>query len=587
MPRVAPIVTSFNAGEWSPQLYGRVDLQKYANAARIMENFVPLPQGTATRRPGTRFVAETKSSGDGIVIPFEFSTTQAYIIEAGNLYFRFYKDRGRIETTPGVAYEIATPYTLADLELLQWVQSADTLYLAHPSYAPRKLTRTGHTSWSLTAITFTLTPTEWTGANWPGTVAFHQQRLFWGGTPGQPQTIWGSKTNDFENLTTGSGASDALKFTIADGKVNAIQWMASAKSLLVGTAGAEFSIRASTLGEALTPDNITASPETTVGCAKILPIRVGQSTLFAQRARRKIFEMSYNFESDAQVSPEVSLFARHITRPKIRSLAYQAEPWSIVWGARDDGVLVGCTYMRDQQVIGWHRHPIGGADAKVRSVAVIPGDGQDELWLLVERTIGGATKRYVEFMEYEFWAASNTDTKDCFFVDSGLTYSGVATAAITGLAHLEGQTVQVLANGAAHPDVVVSSGSITLNRAVTKAQVGLKCTARLETMSLEAGSANGTAQTKTTRVVEVGVRFWNTLGAKVGYDETVVGGMEEVLFRDPSMPMDAAPLLFTGDKTVKFPATWDRDGAIVRVVQDQPLPCTISAMVPLTITNDG
>ena len=586
MPRVAPIVTSFNAGEWSPQLYGRVDLQKYASAARIMENFVPLPQGTVTRRPGTRFVAESKSSGDGIVIPFEFSTTQAYIIEAGNLYFRFYRERGRIETSPGVAYEIVTPYTLADLENLQWVQSADVLYLAHPRHAPRKLERTGHTSWTLTTISFTSAPSEWTGSNWPGAVAFHQQRLFWAGTPNQPQTIWGSRSGDFEHLGTGSTADSALKFTIADGKVNAIQWMVSAKALLIGTAGAEFSIRASSLGEALTPDNITASPETTVGCAKIQPLRIGAATMFVQRARRKVFEMSYNFESDAQVSPETSLLARHITRPKIRSLAYQAEPWSIIWGARDDGVLVGCTYMRDQQVIGWHRHPIGGANVKVRSVAVIPGDGQDEVWMLVERTINGATRRYVEYMEYEFWAASPTDREDCFFIDSGLTYSGASTAAITGLSHLEGQTVQVLAQGAAHPNVTVTSGSVTLNRAVTKAQIGLACPARLETMALEAGSANGTAQTKTTRVVKVGVRFWNTLGAKVGYDETTPDGMEEVLFRDPSMPMDSPPLLFTGDQDVNFPNDWEK-AAIVRVLQDQPLPCTISAMVPLTITNDG
>jgi len=82
------------------------------------------------------------------------------------------------------------------------------------------------------------------------------------------------------------------------------------------------------------------------------------------------------------------------------------------------------------------------------------------------------------------------------------------------------------------------------------------------------------------------VRFSDTLGAKVGYDETAVNGMEEILFRDPSMPMDSAPLLFTGDKVVKFPGGWDR-GAVVRVVQDQPLPCTVSAMVPLVITNDG
>ena len=587
MPRVAPIATSFNAGEWADYMAGRVDLQKYGNACRSLLNMIPMPQGAATRRPGFRFVAPSKDNADGILIPFRFSTVQAYIIEATDLKFRFYKDKGRIETTPGTPYEVTTPFTLADLPDLQWVQSTDTMYLVHPAHAPMKLERTGHTSWTLSAITFTAPPAEWTGSNYPGAIAIHQARLFLAGTPAQPDTIWASKSNDFEDMTTGSNDDDAMKFTIADGEVNKIQWIVSSrKALLAGTAGGEFSVRGSA-GATLTPNNPDVSAETQNGCARVAPVRVTGATIYAQFARRQLFEMVYSFEEDAQVSPELSLLARHIPRPGVRRMAWQRTPWSVIWMCLDDGGLAAVTYMRDQQVVGWHVHPIGGVDANVRSIACIPGGGQEQLWALVARTIDGTTKRYVEVMEDEFVAPANRSTADAFFVDSGLTYSGAAVSTVTGADHLKGQTVQILADGATHPDVVVANdGTITLSRTASKIHAGLKFSSRLEPMPFEAGSANGTAQTKTTRVVRVGVRFVDTLLAKVGYDEDDPAGMEEVLFRLPSDPMGSPPRLFTGTKDVNFPGDWENE-AVVRVVQDMPLPMTVAAMVPLIQTNDG
>lgn len=588
MPRVSPIATSFNAGEWADYMAGRVDLQKYSSACRSLRNMIPMPQGAATRRPGLRFVAAAKDNADGILIPFKFSTVQAYIIEATDLKFRFYKDKGRIETPPGTPYEVTTPYALADLPDLKWVQSTDTLYLVHPKYAPRKLTRSGHTSWTLTAISFTATPAQWTGTNYPGAVAIHQGRLFLAGTPAEPDTIWGSKPNDFENMTTGPADDDAVKFTIADGEVNKIQWLVSSRrALLVGTAGGEFSARGSGTNSKIVPNDIEVSPETQNGSARIAPVRANGATIYCQFARRQLFEMVYSFEEDAQVSPELSLLARHIPRAGIRSMAWQRTPWSAIWMSLDDGALVAVTYMRDQQVVGWHRHPVGGTDAQVRSVACIPGTGQEELWVLVARTIDGTTKRYVEVMENEFIAPADLKADDAFFVDSGLTYSGAAVSTVTGADHLKGQTVQILADGATHPDVTVAAdGSITLTRTASKIHAGLKFVSRLETLPFEAGAVNGTAQTKTTRVSRVGVRFVETLGAKVGYDENDPAGMEEVFFRLPSDPMGSPPRLFTGIKKVNFPGDWE-DEAVVRAVQDKPLPMTIAAMVPLIQTNDG
>ena len=587
MPRAVPGIVAFNAGELSPLLYGRVDLQKYPSGCRTMENFLPTSQGAATRRPGTKYVAATKGNAVARLIPFEFSTTQAYIIEVTAGFFRFYKDGGQIETSPGVPYELAHGYSLSDLDKLQWAQSADTLYLVTTGVAPAKLTRTGHTSWTLTSISFTSTPAEWTGTNYPGSVAFFDERLFFAGTPAQPQTVWGSKSNDFENMTIGSAADDALKFTLVDDQMNAVKWLSAQKVLLIGTAGGEFSVQASSLNEALTPSNLTARRQTTVGSYGLMPARVGAATIYVQRADRKLQEIVYSYENDSYVSPELTLLAGHVTRPGIRGIAWQQEPWRLMWTVLQDGQLAAMTYMRDQQVVAWHRHPLGGTNAKALSVACIPGATEVETWLVVERTINGSTKRYVERMASEFWATSTSDKADCIFVDSAITYSGVAATSIGSLGHLVGETVQVLADGATHPDCVVSAGgTITLQRAATKVQIGLACPARLETMELEAGAQDGTAQTRRRRISEVGIRLFQTLGCKVGYvDEDGEETLETVYFRGPADAMDTSPPLFTGDKVVPFPPRIARSARVL-VVQDQPLPCTVAALVPRIMTTE-
>ena len=145
--RSEPFQTNFTAGEFSPLLEGRVDLAKYPNAVSKMENFYVFPHGPADKRPGTRYITSVKtSSAVTRLIPFIFNTVQAYIIEFGNAYCRFYKDEGQI--LDGGAYEIVSPYATADLPDLKFTQSADILYICHPNYRPRELTRTGHTAWT-------------------------------------------------------------------------------------------------------------------------------------------------------------------------------------------------------------------------------------------------------------------------------------------------------------------------------------------------------------------------------------------------------------------------------------------------------
>ena len=218
--------------------------------------------------------------------------------------------------------------------------------------------------------------------------------------------------------------------------------------------------------------------------------------------------------------------------------------------------------------------------ALAESVAVIPSEtSEDEVYVIVNRTVNGSTKRFVERLKpIEF----GSDIQDAFFIDSGLTYSGSAATTISGLSHLEGENVRILADGATHPDKLVSSGEITLDRAATKAHIGLSYESTLQTMRAEAGGTEGTAQGKTKRIRDLTIRVLNSVGAKVGPSSD---NLELIPFRDSSMSMDTAVPLFSGDKDIEFPSGYDSDGFIV-VKQDQALPLTILSIFPRLQTFD-
>ena len=842
MPRAAHAFSNFTAGELSPRLDGRTDLQKYFNGCKTLENMVVHPHGSVARRPGTKFISEIKtSSAKTRLVPFEFSTTQTYILEFGNLYIRFYKDNGIIteaaktisaitKANPGVVtasshgysngdyviisgvvgmtelngrqfkvankttntfelqdmdgnnfntsslttyasagsaykiYQITTTYATADLFDLKFAQSADVMYVVHPSYVIRKITRTGHTSWSIANVSISGSPNPNLNSasdKYPSCVSFFEQRLVFGNSNDNPQTLWFSKSGDYENFTTGTDSDDAMIFTIASNQVNAIRYLAASRSLLVGTVGGEFLVTGSDTVDGLTPTNINIRRQSTYGSANIDAIPVGNVTLFLQRAKRKIRELVYNYDSDNYVAPDLTILAEHITDSLITDMAYQQEADSVLWCTRTDGVLIGMTYQRTENVIAWHRHIIGGksdsgkttltkalgftsnssnvsttnntitisshglstgdvvsyyaasspiaglrqdrfyyaiatdsntlklaltsADAtagtavsltstpssdttqyiykgvnilnntfysashgfgndsfvyyypsvsgdaltgistntkyyvdvlddnqfklstssnfasyvditavdttaathkwlthaKVETVAVIPSDNnEDELYMIVNRFINGSTRRYVEYLTPFDYGESQ---QDAFFVDSGLTYSGDADATISGLDHLEGETVDALVNGAAHSQISVSSGGVTLSSSAMKAHIGLNYPSVLQTMRVEAGSADGTAQGKIKRIHDVTLRLHKTLGAEIGAD---LANMERIPFRDSSMLMSQAVDLFTGDKDAEFRGDFDKAG-YVYVRQTSPLPLNIVAIYPRLTTFDG
>ena len=527
MARVAVELTNFTGGELSPRLDGRNDLTKYSSGCSTLENLVVYPHGAAARRPGTTFVAEVADSDNKTrLIPFEFSTTQTYMLEFSNLKIRFYKDNGSIlegdktitaitKANPGVitcsshgyltgdeilitaivgmtelnnkrflvvkidantfsltdkdgvainttsfttyssagtmnrVYEITTPYTTAQLFDIKFAQSADVMYITHPSHEVEKLSRTGHTSWTLADVDFTkgpfqdanittttLTPASsavGTGVNvtasavtginggsgfistdvgrqihfnagyavitaitsttvvvvtittaftdtsaiadWylgafsdttghASCVTFFEQRLVFAGTTDQPQTIFFSKSGDYENMDANIGGTiaddDAIIYTIASNQVNAIRFMTSTRTLIIGTAGGEFTVSGGGTDSAVTPTNILIKKQSNHGAANVDAIAVGNATLFLQRAKRKIRELAYNFDVDGYVAPDMTILAEHVTEGGLTQIAYQQEPNQIIYGVRGDGEMVGLTYQREQQVTAWHRHIFGG-----------------------------------------------------------------------------------------------------------------------------------------------------------------------------------------------------------------------------------
>ena len=568
MAKVWPIQTNFTAGQLSPRLHGRVDVNKYNNGLKTQKNAYSLPHGGVVRRGGFKYVAGVKTNAKKVrLVRFEFSITQAYIIEFGDQYIRFYKDNGQIQSG-GSAVEVATPFLEAELFDLYFAQSADTLYIAHPSHAPRKLTRTSDISWTLATLTFTSAPADFAGGagDYPRCVTFFEERLYWAGTNNKPQTIWASKSGDFLNMNQGTGLDDeSLAFTLATDDVNVIRWMKASDVLLVGTVGGEFKLHGS--GNPVTPSNVRVVQETKYGSSTVTPVTSGRAVLFNQRATKKIRQMIFDLNVEGFVAPDLTILAEDITGGGLTHMAYQQEPDSIVWAVREDGVLLGLTYQRDQQVVAWHQHPVGGTDTEVESVAVIPSaDGKsDELWISVKRTINSATVRYIEYLD------------STINVDSGLTYSGGATSTLSGLTHLEGETVQVVGDGAVMPDAVVSSGSISLSESVTSASVGLQYITELVTLPPELPQADGASFGKKKSWNRIILNLYQTLGIAVNG--------KQLVFRTGGDAMDSAPPTFTGQKDITN-LGWKESDTSITVRQEQPISMTLISITGELSVND-
>lgn len=517
--------------------------------------------------------------------------------------------------------------------------------------------------------------------NLPRNITINEDRLCFSGPLGNPERVDMTITGGYSPTILRFDPTDpagtvtpdlAITAVIGGSEVNFVNWMRPIdRGLAVGTTGAEGLIWASNQGEALTPANIAYKQQTTNGSSFVKPFSLSSSILYVQRAGRSVHEFGYNFESDYYKSPDMSALAEHLTRGGIREMAWQQEPNNVLWVLLTTGVLLGFTYDRDEGVIAWHKHVIGGTDAKVKSIQVIPSaDGsRDELWMIVQRTINSNVVQYIEYMDRYY--EDNIAQVDAYHLDAGRSYAGDETTivnitapspqvsievgstafpdfaigqfykisdvggmtelngntykiialsgnplfrvdignlngdgvdstdfgthtgggimirsftTIENLQHLEGETVKVLLDGKTHAPLVVEDGAITFSNPQSGAvvQVGVNSDWFLQTLRLEAGSADGTAQGKTKRIHKIVARLKSTLGFNFGPSSD----NQDTHISVGNTAINTATPLFSGDAVLEWPGGYEQ-GGIMYFSGDTPYPVQIQALMPQVNTQDS
>jgi hypothetical protein len=562
-----------------------------------------------------------------------------------------HREGARFDGDTGVQWQyVHSGYGIARITAVAGTTATATVISEIPSQAV--LVGNASLRWSFSAWDSVL--------GYPELVTFYRERLAYA----RGAQFWFSVSADLENFASRDGAEtlpdSAVSLEIAAGQINDALWLTSGDALLVGTRGAEFAISATSSSDAFGPGNAQAARQTTYGSRKVAPAVVGDSVLFTLPSGRRVRDMRFSFNTNGYEANDVTIIADHIAAGKVIQMAFAQEPHSLVWACCENGDLIALTFMLEQDVIGWHKHPVGGSGI-VESLASIPSpDGtHDQIWAIVRRTINGATVRYVEYMEKD-WLADEAPLRDAVYSDSAATFNGLTAASgititrgiggqitsganvfaagdvgdyivvhpyqgtscrfridsytnpttvgttaldtppvdfpilgsttdwgfsrstITNLGYLEGATVDVLIDGAAHPQVVVTGGQIELQSNTITAQIGLPAPCELETMRVEAGATDGTAQGKTKRIHRLILRLYETLGGKVGK----AGEEDEINYRDSSMPMNNPPSIYSGDYLMLYPEGYNRNGRI-RVINDQPFPMTVIALYPQLDTQDS
>lgn len=400
---------------------------------------------------------------------------------------------------------------------------------------------------------------------YPAAVSYFEQRRTFAGTINKPQNIWMTKSGTESNMSYSLPIKDddRIAFRVAAREANTIRHIVPLTQLLLLTSSAEWRVT-SVNSDAITPTTISVRPQSYVGASNVQPITINNTCLYGAARGGHVRELAYSWQANGFITGDLSLRAPHLFDSyDIVDMAYAKAPLPIVWFVSTSGKLLGLTYVPEQQIGAWHWHDTDGV---FESCAVVAEGGEDVLYCVVRRTINGVTKRYVERMA----SRQFVDQADAFFVDAGLTYSGTAATTITGLSHLEGKTVSILADGAVHPQRTVTSGQITLQRAASKVQVGLPITADIQTLPVAAQIDGGFGQGRMKNVNKVWLRVFRSSGIFAGPD---AGSLVEYKQRTTE-PWGTPPALKSDELDIVLTPSWGKSGQVY-VRQSDPLPLTL------------
>ena len=440
---------------------------------------------------------------------------------------------------------------------------------------------------------------EWAEGAWsdlrgyPGCCTFYQDRLCFGGTDYEPGGVWMSRIGDYGHfgMSLPLKDDDAISVRLVSRRIGRIRSLIGISELIALTESGEWKIGNSK--GALTPTSIEARPQGYRGSANLEPVLIGDRVIFLREMGSTVQDLGYSFESDTYTGSDLSILSKHLLEDHtIVDWEYRQEPDSVIWAVRSDGVLLGITYLREQEIWAWHRHETQGL---FESIAVIPGEDQEELWGLIRRE-GQLLVEKLEIRE--------TELEKCFYVDSGVTRyfepwqlgepAGQVGKAmiqghikglcwIGGLEHLVGKEVAILADGAVWPRQIVrkkmigkvENWGIELERPAHIVQIGLPYLAEVETLNIEIQAEGGTLQGKKKKIPQVLFRFLNSCGGKVGATDKEMDPIQWQSSNHYGKPM----ALYTGDKAIRPPGGYNEDGRLV-LKQDDPLPITLLAIIP-------
>jgi hypothetical protein len=427
----------------------------------------------------------------------------------------------------------------------------------------------------LTELGDTSITTDWREGMWstnngfPGSVAFYEGRLWWAGQNG----IWGSVSDDFYNHDPlYEGDAGPINRTIGSGPVDDINWILPMQRLLVGAEGAEFSVRATSFDELLTPSNFNIKDASNQGSSSSIAVKIDSRGLYVQRNGTRLMELAFDLEAGDYRSVDLTAAVPEVGEPSILHVAVQRQPDTRVHCVRSDGKVAVLVYNTAEKVLCWL---LVSTDGIVEDVVTLPGTIEDSVYYVVKRTINGVTKRYLELWALESEAHGGTGN---FIADSFAIYSGAAATTITGLSHLEAKTVVVWGNGKDLGTKVVSGGQITgLSEAVTTATIGLAYTAQWKSTKL-AFASDSILLTYPKRVFRMGIVLADThaQGLQFGPDFTTMDGLP--LYEDDSAVGTNTIHAAYDQEFIEFPGEWSNDARLC-LKAAAPRPCTVLAAV--------
>lgn len=402
--------------------------------------------------------------------------------------------------------------------------------------------------------------------DYPGAVSYFEQRRLFAGTTNKPQNVWMTRTGTESNMSYSlpTRDDDSINIRIASRENNSIRHIVPLGDIVLLTNSGEWRVT-SVNSDAITPTTVSVKPQSYVGANNVQPLLINTNLVYAEGRGGHVRELAYNWQAGGYVTGDLSIRSPHLfDGMTISDAAYARAPFPVCWFVREDGVLLGLTYVPDQQVGAWHQHDTDGA---FESVCAIPEGNEDAVYVVVRRTINGNEVRYIERMASRFFA----EPEDAFFVDAGLSYSGSPTLILSGLDHLEGKSVAILADGGVMPARTVSGGQITLDEEASVVQVGLPVTADLKTLPLAVAMRDGSYGTgRPKNINKLWLRVYRSSGIFAGPDESKL-----TEYRQRSTePYGSPPNLKSEEIELVVSPSWGVDGQML-VRHADPLPLTV------------